>query len=307
MTKLLSDKRKWEGKKIFLLALPAIVLVFIFNYLPLWGWSFAFFHYRPGRSIFNSEFAGLAYFRFLFGNEVMRRNLFNVLRNTIGIQMLGYLFSPLPMLFAAFLSEMHSSKFKRIVQSLTTLPHFISWVIIFSLMNSFFAQNGMVTVLLREAGLVAGNFNLMTSPDNVWIRMVLLQQWKGLGWSAIIYFAAIAGINPELYEAAKVDGANTLQRLRYITLPLLLPTYFVLLVISIGHFLNSGIEQYLAFANAINRDSIEVLDLYVYNMGIGSQQISFSVAVGMMKSTVALLLFGMANLASKKIRGSSIF
>ena len=139
------------------------------------------------------------------------------------------------------------------------------------------------------------------------LRMVLLQQWKGLGWSAIIYFAAISGISQDMFEAAMIDGANRIQRIWYITIPSLIPTYFVLLIMSIGNFLNTGVDQYLTFGNALNKQYIEVLDLYVYNLGIGSGQISFSVAVGIMKSVVALVLFSSANLASKKIRGESVF
>ena len=141
----------------------------------------------------------------------------------------------------------------------------------------------------------------------MWLIQVLFQQWKSLGWSAIIYFAAIAGIDQEIYEAAMVDGAGRWQKIWYITLPQLIPTYFVLLIMSIGNFLNTGIDQYLAFGNALNKQYIEVLDLYVYNLGIGSGQISFSVAVGMMKSFVALVLFAAANMASKKVRGISVF
>ncbi len=301
------SRYKWDDYKVFLFALPVIILVIVFSYLPLWGWSFAFFQYKPGRSLLDSTFVGWNNFTALFGNVVMRRNLFRVLTNTFGIHMLGYVFSPLPMLFATFLSEMRGKKHKKLIQSVTTLPNFIGWVIIYSLVNSLFATNGLASVVMKNLGWVPASFNLMTSPDNIWLRMVLLQQWKSLGWSSIVYFAAIAGIGPELYEAATVDGASRMQRIRYITLPMLMPTYFVLLIMSIGNFLNTGVDQYLTFGNALNKDTIEVLDLYVYNLGIGGGQISFSVAVGIMKSIVALILFSMANIASKKVRGTSVF
>ena len=298
---------KWDDYKVFLFALPAIALVILFRYAPLWGWSFSLFQYKPGRELFDCKFVGLQNFTFLFENPVMRRNLVRVLTNTFGIHMLGYLFSPLPMVFAIFLSEMRSKKYQKFVQSVTTLPNFISWVIIYSLVNSFFSSNGVATNALKSLGLVEQGFNLMTSDDNVWLRMVLLQQWKNLGWSAIIYFAAIAGIGQDMYEAAMIDGASRIQRIWYITIPSLIPTYFVLLIMSIGNFLNTGVDQYLTFSNALIKQHVEVLDLYVYNLGIGSGQISFSVAVGIMKSVVALVLFSTANLASKKIRGESVF
>ncbi len=302
-----TKRKQWNRFKLFLYALPAIILVFMFHYLPLWGWSFAFFQYKPGKSLWDCAYVGWNNFTTLFGNMVMRRNLFRVLTNTFGIHFLGYLFSPLPLLFAVFLSEMRSRKFQKFVQSVTTLPNFIGWVIIYSLVNSFFSTNGLVNNVLLELGVISEPFNLMTSGDHVWIRMVLLQQWKNLGWSAIVYFASIAGIDQQMYEAAMVDGANRMQRIRYISIPMLIPTYFVLLIMSIGNFLNTGVDQYLAFGNALNKEAIEVLDLYVYNLGIGSGQISFSVAVGIMKSAVALVLFGMANFTSKKIRGTSVF
>lgn len=302
-----SNKMRKNSIKVFLLALPVIAIVFLFYYLPLWGWSFAFFEYKPGKKLWDCPYVGWDNFTTLFGNVVMRRNLFRVLKNTFGIHMLGYLFTPLPLLFAVFLSEMHSKKFQKFVQSVTTLPNFIGWVIIYSLVNSFFSTNGLVNSVLVGGGLIAEPTNMMTSGDHVWIRMVLLQQWKNLGWSAIVYFAAIAGIDQEMFEAAMVDGASRLQRIWYISIPMLIPTYFVLLIMSIGNFLNTGVDQYLAFGNALNKEAIEVLDLYVYNLGIGSGQISFSVAVGIMKSVVALTLFAMANFVSKKIRGTSVF
>lgn len=303
----LTRKHKWDDYKVFLLALPAIALIILFRYVPLWGWSFSLFQYKPGKELFDCKFVGLQNFTFLFNNPVMRKNLIRVLTNTFGIHMLGYLFTPLPMLFAIFLSEMKSKRFQKLVQSMTTLPNFISWVIIYSLVNSFFSSNGVATNLLKSLGVVGEGFNLMTSDDHVWLRMVLLQQWKGLGWSSIVYFAAISGIGQDMYEAAMIDGANRMQRIWYITIPSLIPTYFVLLVMSIGNFLNTGVDQYMTFGNALNKQYIEVLDLYVYNLGIGSGQISFSVAVGIMKSFVALVLFSTANIASKKIRGESVF
>lgn len=300
-------KNKKVSIKLFLYVLPGLLVIFLFNYFSIWGWLYAFFQYKPGRSLFDCEFVGWDNFARLFGNKVMRGNLFRVLKNTFGIHLLGYLFTPLPMIFAIFLSELKSVKFKKIVQTITTLPHFISWVIVFSLASSLFSTNGLVNNVLLELGLIDTTINFLATDKHVWITQVLLQQWKGMGWSAIIYFAAIAGIDQELYEAAMVDGAGKLRRIWHITVPHLIPTYFVLLIMSIGNFLNTGYDQYLAFGNALNKDYIEVLDLYVYNLGLGSGQISYSVAVGIMKSGVAFALFGMANFLSKKVRGESVF
>lgn len=303
---LSARKKQWTKYKLFLYVLPAIILVFLFHYLPLWGWSFSLFQYKPGKSLFDCTFVGFDNFTSLFGNPIMRRNLFRVLKNTLGIHFLGYVFSPLPLLFAVLLSEVRSKRFQKLVQTCTTLPHFISWVIMASLALSMFGANGLINTALKEAGAQA-TVNILTTDKHVWLTQVLLQQWKGLGWSAIIYFAAIAGLDQELYEAAMVDGAGRWAKMRYITVPMLIPTYFVLLIMSIGNFLNTGVDQYLAFGNALNKEYIEVLDLYVYNLGIGSGQISFSVAVGIMKSAVAVILFATANFASKKVRGTSVF
>lgn len=300
-----THSKKWESYKLFLYVLPCLIFIFIFKYLPLWGWSYAFFQYKPGRDLFKCAFVGLQNFTALFGNAVMRNNLLHVLRNTFGIQILNYLLMPVPMLFAIFLSEIKSTKFQKAVQTLTTLPHFISWVIMFSLATSLFGNSGVVNAVLKNFG--AEGINILTTDQHVWLIQSLLALWKSLGWSAIIYFAAITGLDQEVYEAAMVDGASRWQKIRYITIPLLIPTFFVLLIMGIGNFLNSGIDQFLAFGNAMNKEYIEVLDLYVYNLGIGNGQISFSVAVGMMKSVVAVVLFALANFASKKVRGTSVF
>ncbi len=300
-----TGSRKFIKYRLFLYVLPCIVLVFIFHYLPLWGWSFAFFQYKPGKRIWDCAFVGLSNFKDMFGNAVLRRNILRVLRNTFGIHFLGYLFSPLPMIFAVLLSEVRSKRFQKVVQTVTTLPNFISWVIMYSLCIALFGANGLLNTFLKEIG--AGTVNILNTDKHVWLTQVLLQQWKGLGWNAIIYFAAIAGLDQELFEAAMVDGAGRWSRIWYITIPQLIPTYFVILIMSIGNFLNTGVDQYLAFGNAMNMEYIEVLDLYVYNLGIGSGQISYSVAAGMMKSLVAVVLFAAANFASKKIRGTSVF
>lgn len=301
-----SRQKRIESFKLFLLVLPCLALVFVFHYMPLWGWVYAFFQYKPGMSLADCKFVGFQNFTNLFGNPVMRQNLFRVLRNTLGIQFINYLLMPVPMLFAIFLSEIKSTRFQKCVQTLTTLPHFISWVIMFSLMSSLFGSSGLVNALMQKFGAEM-TVNILTTDKHVWLIQALLYTWKNLGWNAIIYFAAITGLDQEVNEAAMIDGANRWQRIRYITIPLLMPTFFVLLIMSIGNFLNSGIDQFLAFSNALNKEYIEVLDLYVYNLGIGSGQISFSVAVGVMKSIIALILFGLANTASKKIRGTSVF
>ncbi len=302
----MKDLRKKQGKKLFLYVLPALIYIFIFSYMPLWGLGYAFVKYKPGMPLFDSEFVGFHNFTVLFSNAVIRRNVFRSLTNTLGIHFLGYLLMPLPMVFAIFLNELKSKRFKKVIQTVSTLPHFISWVIMFALASSFLSSSGIVNTSLIELGVIEKPINVLTTDKHVWITQVLLGEWKGLGWAAIVYFAAIAGIDQELYEAAMIDGAGRMKRIWYITVPHLMPTFFVLFIMSIGNLLNTGVDQYFVFGNAMNKEFIETFDLYVYNLGIGSGQISYGVAVGLLKSVVALILFSSANVLSKKIRGYSI-
>lgn len=302
----MKDLRKKQGKKLFLYVLPGLIYVFIFSYMPLWGLGYAFVKYKPGMPLFDSEFVGFHNFTILFSNAVIRRNVFRSLTNTLGIHFLGYLLMPLPMVFAIFLNELKSKRFKKVIQTVSTLPHFISWVIMFALASSFLSSGGIVNTSLMELGVIEKPINVLTTDKHVWITQVLLGEWKGLGWAAIVYFAAIAGIDQELYEAAMIDGAGRMKRIWYITVPHLMPTFFVLFIMSIGNLLNTGVDQYFVFGNAMNKEFIETFDLYVYNLGIGSGQISYGVAVGLLKSIVALILFSSANMLSKKIRGYSI-
>lgn len=297
-----------DGVKLFFMLLPCLIFVFIFSYLPLWGWSYSFFNYKPGKALLDCEFVGWDHFTRLFGNPVLRRQLIMVLRNTLAMAGLGVLFSPLTPVFAICMSELTNRRYRKIVQTLTTLPHFISWTIMYSLV--FFMLNvntGFINNLLVQTGVLDQPVNFLVSQDHVWLTMQGYGLWKGLGWGAIVYMAAIAGIDQELYEAAMIDGAGRLQRVWYITVPGLVETYFVLLIISFGNFLNTGMEQYYVFQNAMNQDYIQVLDLYVYNQGIKGGQVSYATAIGTMKSLIALVLFTFANILSKKVRGTSVF
>lgn len=297
-----------DGVKLFFMLLPCLIFVFLFSYLPLWGWSYSFFNYKPGKALLDCEFVGWDHFTRLFGNPVLRRQLIMVLRNTLAMAGLGVLFSPLTPVFAICMSELTNRRYRKIVQTLTTLPHFISWTIMYSLV--FFMLNvntGFINNLLVQTGVLDQPVNFLVSQDHVWLTMQGYGLWKGLGWGAIVYMAAIAGIDQELYEAAMIDGAGRLQRVWYITVPGLVETYFVLLIISFGNFLNTGMEQYYVFQNAMNQDYIQVLDLYVYNQGIKGGQVSYATAIGTMKSLIALVLFTFANILSKKVRGTSVF
>ena len=302
----MSELKRKKGIKLFLFLLPGLIYVFVFSYLPLWGWAYSFIKYVPGRQFWDCEFVGLNNFKILFGNPVLRKNVFQTITNTLGIHFIGYLFMPLPMMFAIFLNELPGRKFKKVVQTASTLPHFISWVIMYALANSLLSKSGVLNTLLLEWGVIEKPFNILTTDKNVWLTQVMIQQWKGLGWSSIVYFAAIAGIDQELYEAAKVDGAGRMARIRYITIPHLMPTFVVLLVMSIGNMLTTGVDQYFIFSNAMNKEYITTFDLYVYNLGIGGGKISYGVAIGSMKSILSIAMFSVANYISKRIRGQGV-
>ena len=296
-----------EKYRLFLMMLPVIVLTFVFAYLPIWGWRFAFFDYTPGGSIGADNYVGFKWFSFLFTDPATTKDLIRVLRNTLIMSGLGIATSWLPIAFAVLLAEVRSNKFRRFVQTFTTIPNFISWVLVYAIAICIFSTDGFINSFLTNVMHVTGaNTNYQQIADHTWLKMLLWGTWKGVGWSAIVYIAGIAGIDQQLYEAAKVDGANRFRCIWHITIPGLTPTYMVMLLMSIAGILSNGMEQYLVFSNAMNKDVIEVLDLYVYNIGIGQNRISLSTVVGISKSLIGITLLFAANGISKTIRGESI-
>ena len=296
-----------EGFRLFLLVSPFMALVFLLCYVPLYGWIYAFFDYRPGIPLSWDQFAGLTYFKKIFETNYAFREVLNVLYNTFGIQIIGWLFSPLAMVFAVLLNDVRGKRFVKTVQTITTLPNFISWVLVYAIAYAMFsAGDGFLNKALIALGVLDKGINFLASSKLVWLKIQLWAVWKSLGWSAILYFAAIAGINVELYEAAGVDGAGRFRTMWSITIPHLLPTYFVLLVLSIANFLNTGLVQYMMFSNAFKASRLEVLDLYIYRQGFTSMHYPYATAIGMFKTVVGIaLLFG-ANKLSRVVRGQSI-
>ncbi|MDR0668857.1 MAG: ABC transporter permease subunit [Treponema sp.] len=294
--------------RLFLMVLPFMVLVFLLSYLPLRGWIYAFYNYKPGLPIGPENFVGFDNFRKTVADQYAMADIVRVLRNTFAMSLIGIATSPLPLIFAVFLSEVRIMPFRKTVQTLTTIPNFISWVLVYSVAYAIFSvDDGFVNRLLMQLGLIDNGIPFLTASRHVWLTMWSWGTWKGLGWSSIIYIAAITSIDQELYEAARVDGAGRFMCMWHITLPGLLPTYFVLLILSIANFINSGMEQYYIFQNPMNKSAIEVLDLYVYNQGIAGINYSYSIAIGMLKSIVSLLLLFIANRGSKMVREESIF
>jgi len=295
------------GTKLFLMSVPFLIIVFIFSYLPLYGWIYSFFEYRAGLKLFDTKFVGFKYFLSLVNNPVTASEIVRVMRNTFVMSFLGILTSWLPVAFAIFLSEMRSKRYRGIVQTLSTLPNFISWILVYSVAWSMLSVgDGFVNRLLLSLNLIDIEINFLASTNNVWFTMLGYQIWKGLGWSAIMYLAAITSIDQEQYEAATVDGAGRFSSIWHITIPGLLPTYFVLLLLAIANFINNGMEQYFVFQNPMNKAFIEVLDLYVYNKGLIGNNIPYATVVSMLKSIVSVVLLFTANRMSKSVRGESI-
>lgn len=292
--------------RLLLMFTPIILLIFLFSYLPLYGWRYAFFNYKAGEELSLSNFAGFKWFIQLLQNEATRNDIVRVLKNTLAMSFLGLSTSWLPMVFAILLTQIKNERFKRFVQTFTTIPNFISWVLVYAIALAMFSTDGFVNTIVSNFTGSSYAVNHLMSDSYTWLKMLLWGLWKSLGWSAIVYIAAISGLDQQLFEAADIDGAGRFQKIRYITIPGLLPTYFVLLIMSIAGILSNGMDQYLVFSNAVNKDAIEVLDLYVYNLGIGSGAIPLSTVIGMVKSLVSVLLLLAANSFSKVVRGESV-
>lgn len=299
-------KRKGRYRyRLLFMAIPFLILILLFNYMPIFGWAYAMFDYIPGIALKDCDFVGLKYFKMLFTDP----NTVRVMKNTLIFAGITILVTPLPMLFAVLLNEVKCRPAQKVIQTFSTIPNFISWVIVYSLAFSIFSYDGLMNSILQTLGFEidpGSAYNVMGDEKAVYWFQSALQLWKMLGWNAIIYLAAITGIDEELYNAAKVDGAGYFRCAVHITIPALAETYFVLLMLAIGNVLNTGFEQYFLFKNPQTSQTIEVLDLYVYRIGIESQDYSYGVAIGIMKTIVSILLLTLANKAAKKIRGASI-
>lgn len=304
--KAVTSKSKKKGFRLWLMVLPFILLTAVLSYYPLYGWVYAFFDWKPPYQLLQTPFVGLHMFTTLFSNPVRVKIILQVLSNTFAISGLNILTSVLPVIFAIFLSEIRVSFFKKGVQILTTLPNFISWVMVYSMAFALFSSSGMVNNLLMTLGVTSQPIQFLADDSNTWLAMTAWNTWKGLGYGAILYLAAMSGIDPELYEAAKIDGAGRFRQMWHVTVPGLASTYMLLLLLNVANFLSNGFDQYYIFANAFNDTHIQVLDLYVYRLGLGQGSYSMATAVNMMKSIVSVVMFLGMNALSKLLRGNSI-
>ncbi len=297
--------RKGQRVKHLLLALPFLAWFFAFAYMPVFGWGYAFVKFSMAKGLLEMPFAGLENFMKIWeaSSEVAR-----VLRNTLVMSLLNILGSVLPVIFAVMINEIRGRRFRKLVQTATTLPHFISWIVVFGLSFAMFSNNGFLPRFLQSMGLdILPPMGLLGNVGTIWGLMLFLNVWKTCGWNAIIYLAAISGIDPALYDAAEADGANKFQKIWHITIPGIASTYIVLLLLQVSNLLNNGFEQYFTFFNPLVAERLEVLDYYVYKLGMLIGDYSMSVAVGMFKSLISILLLFLVNRISKHVRGDLIF
>lgn len=287
------------------MVIPAIIFVIIFCYIPMYGNIIAFQEFNLAKGFFGSPWVGLKYFKEFFTDL----NFPLVLKNTLGINLLGLLVGfPAPIIFALLLNEVRNTHFKKIVQTVSYLPHFVSWAVFGGfIINVLSPTNGIVNLLAVNLGLIKQPINFIGQAESFWTIMIVAGLIKGLGWGSIIYIAAISGVSPSLYESATIDGAGRFQKMRYITVPSIATTISIMLIFAVSGVLNSGYEQYLVLQNGLNLDASEVIDTYVYKIGISQMRYSYATAVGLSKSFVAIILLVTANWLSKKISENSLF
>ncbi|WP_239584501.1 ABC transporter permease [Aquibacillus albus] len=292
-----------RDRYLYLLALPGIIYFFIFKYVPMYGITIAFKDFSPFIGFTDSQWVGLQHFQRLFTGE----DFWMLLRNTLAISFLNILFFfPLPIILSILLNELRSQVYKRTVQSLVYLPHFLSWVIIASLTFMLLGKSdGIINYFLNELGF--GTFDFLTNPDVFWFLLTGQSVWKEVGWGTIIFLAAIAGVNTELYEAAKMDGANRFRQIWHVTLPAIRNVIIILLILRLGDVMEVGFEQVFLMYNGAVSEVAEVFDTYVYRVGIQQGQFSYSTAVGLFKSFVGLVLVVIANRMSKRFGEEGIY
>ncbi|MBN2657862.1 MAG: sugar ABC transporter permease [Spirochaetales bacterium] len=304
LRKLSLKSRIYHQRYLLFMALPALVWMIVFNYIPMYGIIIAFKRYRIIKSIADSPWVGLANFKELFteGDFSM------VMKNTLGIGFMRlFIGFPLPIIFALFLNEIKHAGFKRTIQTISYLPHFISWVVLGGIMMNWLSDAGLFNEILMKTGIIDEPRFFLAEPESFWNIAVFSDVWKELGWGAIIYLAAISGISPALYEAATVDGANRWQKMMHITMPSIMPTVSIMLILAISGILTTNFDQILVLRNAVNQSASDVIDIFVYRVGFKMNRFSYAQAISLFKSVVALILLLGANQISKKTQGHSLF
>ena len=296
-------KRMYKNKWLYVMILPGLLYFLIFKYIPMYGLIISFQDYKPFQGIRGSNWVGFKHFERLFTEP----DFLNILTNTLVLFGMNILFFfPVPIIIALMLNELRSSFFKRLFQSLVYLPHFMSWVIIVSIGYVILTMDGgILNELIAMLGLEKVNFLL--SP--AWFRPTYIIQviWREAGWGTIIYLAAIASVDTQLYEAARMDGATRLRQIWHITLPAIRSVIIILLILKIGDVLELGFEHVYLLLNAMNREVAEIIDTYVYTAGLLQGKFSYSTAIGFFKSLVGLVMVVLANKLAKKFGEEGVY
>lgn len=300
----LKDIRK--QKELILLSIPFVVYAAIFYYAPLVGWVMAFQNYKPKDGIFGSKFVGLDKFKFLFLDNL---DFLRVIRNTLAMGVINLVLSfAFAIAFALIINEVKHKWPKKAVQTISYLPHFLSWIIVCGIVQDVLSvENGIINEVLVKLHILKEPINWFSKPKFFWGIVGLSNVWKETGWNSIIYLAAITAINPDLYEAASIDGAGRLRKMWNITLPAIKPTIFILLLINIGNVLNAGFEIQYLLTNGLIQNVSQTIDIYVLKYGISQGDYSLGTAAGIFKSVVSIILIFLANKAAKAAGEERLF
>jgi putative aldouronate transport system permease protein len=297
--------RKLYGQRYLqAMALLGIAWMIVFNYVPMYGIIIAFKDFNIVKSIAEAPWTGLKHFKAFMEDD----NLAYVIKNTLGMSVLKLLIGfPLPIGFALFLNELRSIRFKKLVQTISYLPHFLSWVVLGGILATWLADVGIINNILMALNIIQDPISYLAEPHYFWSIIITSDIWKELGWSAIIYLAAITGVSPELYEAATIDGAGRFQKMFYVTLPSIKGTITILFILAVSGILNSNFDQILVLKNQLNESASNVIDVYVYQVGILQSRYSYATAVGLIKSIISLVLLLSANFITKRLNNTSLF
>jgi len=296
-------KRFYRERELWAINIFAIAWVLIFCYGPMYGIVYSFYDYFPGKSLSASKFVGLKYYIEFFSLP----DVWLIIRNTLVISTLGLTIGFIaPVILALLINELKGIKFKRLIQTISYLPHFVSWIVVASIIFTLLGSEGVVNDALLKMGIIDEPLRILGEGEYFWGLLTASNLWKGIGWSSIIYIAAIAGVDQELYQAGAVDGLGRFGMAWHITLPGIRPTVLLLFILGIGSLLNAGFEQQLLLGTPKTREYHEVIDTYVYRYGIQQGRYSFATAVGFMSSLLGLALVLITNKISKKMTDMSI-
>ena len=298
--------KKEMSRQAVLLVLSGIFLLYgiVFYYLPLAGWIMAFQNYKIKTGLFGSEFVGLKKFIFLFEDDTFIR----VIRNTLAMGVLNLVTSfVMAIVFAILLNEVRNKTGKKLVQTISYLPHFLSWIIVTGIIHDSLSNTGIINEILMNLNIIDNPINFFAHEGYFWPIVAFANVWKETGWNAIIYLAAITSIDPSLYEAAEMDGAGRWNKIKHITLPGIRPTIMILLVMNIGNVLNAGFEVQYLLGNGLIQKVSKTIDIYVLDWGVSQSDYSLGTAAGIFKSVVAIILILIANGVAKKSGEESLF